>query len=133
VDGSEPTEPFGLGTFEDDGTVQRLRGMTTRAIRSAGHLAGCHDDIADLGQSLGRMKAKAVIVAEVERLRWRIWNGKAKNAQRGIDRIRKVNAGAAPGGVGIVELTAHASDGNGARVGDSPGGNGMISIVWGTG
>jgi hypothetical protein len=34
--------------------------------------------------------AKAVIVAEVERLRWRIWNGKAKNAQRSIKRIRKV-------------------------------------------
>ena len=32
------------------------------------------------------MKAKAAIVAEVGRLRWRIWNGKAKNAQRGIDR-----------------------------------------------
>ena len=31
-----------------------------------------------------RVKAKAVIVAEVERLRWRIWNGKAKNAQRSI-------------------------------------------------
>jgi hypothetical protein len=39
---------------------------------------------------LDRVKAKAVIVAEVERLRWRIWNGKAKNAQRSIDRIRKV-------------------------------------------
>src|ERR1700729_1421640 len=38
----------------------------------------------------GRMKAKSVIVAEVERLRWRIWNGKAKNAQRSIERIRKV-------------------------------------------
>jgi hypothetical protein len=37
-----------------------------------------------------RVKAKSVIVAEVERLRWRIWNGKAKNAQRSIDRIRKV-------------------------------------------
>jgi hypothetical protein len=37
-----------------------------------------------------RVKAKAVIVAEVERLRWRIWNGKAKNAQRSIDRIRRV-------------------------------------------
>jgi hypothetical protein len=34
--------------------------------------------------------AKAVIVAEIERLRWRIWNGKAKNAQRTIKRIRKV-------------------------------------------
>src|SRR4051812_32144259 len=38
----------------------------------------------------GRVTAKAVIVAEVERLHWRIWNGKAKNAQRSIKRIRKV-------------------------------------------
>jgi hypothetical protein len=38
----------------------------------------------------GRVTAKAVIVAEVERLHWRIWNGKAKNAQRSINRIRKV-------------------------------------------
>ena len=37
-----------------------------------------------------RVTAKAVIVAEVERLHWRIWNGKAKNAQRNIKRIRKV-------------------------------------------
>jgi hypothetical protein len=38
----------------------------------------------------GRVTAKATIVAEVERLHWRIWNGKAKNAQRSIKRIRKV-------------------------------------------
>jgi hypothetical protein len=31
-----------------------------------------------------------VIVDEVERLRWRIWNGKTKNAKRSIDRVRKV-------------------------------------------
>jgi hypothetical protein len=37
-----------------------------------------------------RVTAKAVVVAEVERLRWRIWNGKATNAQRSINRIRKV-------------------------------------------
>ena len=37
-----------------------------------------------------RVTAKATIVAEVERLHWRIWNGKAKNAQRNIKRIRKV-------------------------------------------
>jgi len=37
-----------------------------------------------------RIAAKAVIVEEVERLRWRIWNGKARNARRSIDRIRKV-------------------------------------------
>jgi hypothetical protein len=36
------------------------------------------------------MQAKIVIVDEVERLRWRIWNGKAKNAERCIDRVRKV-------------------------------------------
>jgi hypothetical protein len=34
--------------------------------------------------------AKAAIVAEVERLHWRIWNGKANDAQRSIKRIRKV-------------------------------------------
>jgi hypothetical protein len=38
----------------------------------------------------GRVQAKSVIVEEVERLRWRIWNGKAKNARRSIDRVRKV-------------------------------------------
>jgi hypothetical protein len=37
-----------------------------------------------------RVTAKAAIVAEVDRLHWRIWNGKAKNAQRSINRIRKV-------------------------------------------
>jgi hypothetical protein len=37
-----------------------------------------------------RMQAKSAIVGEVERLRWRIWNGKANNAKRSIDRIRKV-------------------------------------------
>jgi hypothetical protein len=36
------------------------------------------------------MQAKTVIVDEVERLRWRIWNGTAKNAKRSIDRVRKV-------------------------------------------
>jgi hypothetical protein len=38
----------------------------------------------------GRTQAKAVIVPEVERLHWRIWNGKAKNARRTFDRVRKV-------------------------------------------
>src|SRR5208283_492404 len=37
-----------------------------------------------------RMAAKTVIVAEAERLHWRIWNGKAQNAQKSIDRIRTV-------------------------------------------
>ncbi len=38
----------------------------------------------------GRAAAKAVIVEEVERLRWRLWNGKAKDAKVSIDRIRAV-------------------------------------------
>src|SRR3954464_4219193 len=34
-----------------------------------------------------RAAAKAVIVEEVERLRWRLWNGRAKDAKVSIDRI----------------------------------------------
>src|SRR3984893_9391548 len=34
--------------------------------------------------------AKAIIVEEVERLHWRLWNGKAKDAQISINRIRAV-------------------------------------------
>ena len=37
-----------------------------------------------------REAAKAVIVGEVERLHWRLWNGKATNARIGIDRIHAV-------------------------------------------
>jgi hypothetical protein len=37
-----------------------------------------------------RVRAKAEIIDEVERLRWRIWNGKATDARRSIDRIRRV-------------------------------------------
>jgi len=37
-----------------------------------------------------RAAAKAVIVEEVERLHWCIWNGKAKDAQISIDCIRAV-------------------------------------------
>jgi hypothetical protein len=37
-----------------------------------------------------RAAAKAVIVEEVERLRWRLWNGKAKDAKVSIERIRAV-------------------------------------------
>jgi hypothetical protein len=34
--------------------------------------------------------AKTTIVTEVDRLHWRIWNGKAKNARKSVDRIRRV-------------------------------------------
>jgi hypothetical protein len=55
-----------------------------------------------------RVAAKAVIVAEVERLHWRIWNGKAKNARKSIDRIRAVMSrfhGEASGRKSITPLT----------------------------
>jgi hypothetical protein len=38
----------------------------------------------------GRMQAKAVIVPEVERLHWRIWNDKARNARRTLERVSNV-------------------------------------------
>jgi hypothetical protein len=37
-----------------------------------------------------RAAAKTVLVAEVGRLHWRLWNGKAKNARISIERIREV-------------------------------------------
>jgi Tn3 transposase DDE domain len=37
-----------------------------------------------------REAAKAVIVGEVERLHWRLWNGKATNARISIDRVHAV-------------------------------------------
>jgi len=37
-----------------------------------------------------RMAAKAVIVAEVDRLHWRLWNGKVKDAHISLERIRAV-------------------------------------------
>lgn len=40
--------------------------------------------------TLARQEAKAVIVVEADRLRWRLWNGKAKDAQASIERIRAV-------------------------------------------
>jgi hypothetical protein len=43
-----------------------------------------------LTDDVDRVTAKATLISEVERLHWRIWNGKAKNAQRSIKRIRKV-------------------------------------------
>jgi hypothetical protein len=41
-------------------------------------------------ETMEQVKAKSVIVAEVERLHWRIWNGKAKDAMVTIERIRAV-------------------------------------------
>jgi hypothetical protein len=40
----------------------------------------------------GRAQAKTAIVAEVERLHWRIWNGKASNAQLTLERTPQGHA-----------------------------------------
>jgi hypothetical protein len=69
-------------------------GVTTRPIADWFHIAMRlqHAELAASGllaDEPARKKAKVTIVAEVERLHWRIWNGKAKNAQKTFDRIRK--------------------------------------------
>jgi hypothetical protein len=40
--------------------------------------------------TLEREHARAVIVTEIDRLQWRIWNGKAKDAQITLERLRDV-------------------------------------------
>ncbi len=70
-------------------------GVTARPIADWFHIAMRlqHAKLAASGLSTdepGRKEAKATIVTEVDRLHWRIWNGKAKNAQKTFDRIRKV-------------------------------------------
>src|SRR3954454_22771087 len=57
--------------------AMRLRHLT----QVAGSLSSDHPE---------RAAAKAVIVEEVERLRWRSWNGKAADAGISLDRIRAV-------------------------------------------
>ncbi len=59
------------------------------------HLAMRLQHLTQIASSLSserpeRAAAKAVIVEEVERLRWRLWNGKAKDAGISLDRIRAV-------------------------------------------
>jgi hypothetical protein len=53
-----------------------IRGILA-ALRQKIHLALCAD-------------SRPPHVEEVERLRWRIWNGKTRNANCSIDRVRKV-------------------------------------------
>jgi len=70
-------------------------GVTTRPMLDWFHIAMRLQHLKQIASALpaddpARAEAKAVIVAEVERLHWRIWNGKAKDAQISIDRIRAV-------------------------------------------
>jgi len=70
-------------------------GVTTRPTLDWFHVAMRLQHLKQIASALpvdnpARAEAKAVIIAEVERLHWRIWNGKAKDAQISIDRIRAV-------------------------------------------
>jgi len=70
-------------------------GVTTLPMLDWFHIAMRLQHLKQIADGLSaddpaRGAAKAVIVAEVERLHWRIWNGKAKDAQTSIDRIRAV-------------------------------------------
>ncbi len=70
-------------------------GVTTPPMPDWFHVAMRLQHLKQIADSLSdddpeRVAAKAVIVDEVERLHWRIWNGKARNAQISIDRIRAI-------------------------------------------
>jgi hypothetical protein len=57
-------------------------GMTLQHLRQIAGGLSCDNP--------SREAAKAVIIEEVERLNWRLWNGKATNARVSIDRIHAV-------------------------------------------
>jgi len=70
-------------------------GVTTRPMLDWFHIAMRLQHLKQIASALpveapARVEAKAVIVEEVERLHWRIWNGKAQDAQISINRIRAV-------------------------------------------
>jgi len=70
-------------------------GVTTRPMLDWFHIAMRLQHLKQIASTLSaddpaRGAARAVIAAEVERLHWRIWNGKAKDAHISIDRIRAV-------------------------------------------
>ncbi len=93
------TEDTALTAFTDGcpGLRRSLAdaGVTTRPMLDWFHIAMRLQHLKQIADGLSaddpaRVAAKAVIVEEVERLHWRIWNGKAKDAQISIDRIRAV-------------------------------------------
>jgi hypothetical protein len=70
-------------------------GVITRPMLDWFHIAMRLQHLKQIASALpvddpARAEAKEVIVAEVERLHWRIWNGKARDAQVSIERIRAV-------------------------------------------
>jgi hypothetical protein len=93
------TEDTALTAFTDGGPgLRRIladAGVTTRPMLDWFHIAMRLQHLKQIATGLSaddtaRAEAKAAIVEEVERLHWRIWNGKARDAQVSIDRIRAV-------------------------------------------
>ena len=77
------------------GASSPVRGWWNRQVLDWFHIAMKLQHLKQIADGLtagdpARAAAKPVIVPEVERLHWRIWNGKAKNARKSIDRIRPV-------------------------------------------
>jgi hypothetical protein len=88
-----------LTTFTDGGpglqSILTEVGVTTSPIADWFHIAMRLQHAKQAASGLpidkpGRTQARAAVVAEVERLHWRIWNGKAKNARITFERICKV-------------------------------------------
>ncbi len=70
-------------------------GVTTAPMLDWFHVAMRLQHLKQIASTLSaddpaRGAAREVIVEEVERLHWRIWNGKARDAQISLDRIRAV-------------------------------------------
>jgi hypothetical protein len=76
-------------------SILATAGITTPPILDRFHIAMRLQHLEQAAGGLStddpaRREAKAVIVTEVDRLHCRLWNGKAKDAQLSIERIRKV-------------------------------------------
>jgi hypothetical protein len=93
------TEPTALTAFTDGCPgLRRIladAGVTTAPLLDWFHIGMRLQHLKQVASGLSggdssQMAAKAVIVAEVERLHWRLWNGKATNARISIDRIHAV-------------------------------------------
>jgi len=93
------TEDTALTAFTDSCPgLRRIladAGVTTQPMLDWFHIAMRLQHLKQIASALpaddpAQAAAKAVIVEEIERLHWRIWNGKAQDAQVSIDRIRAV-------------------------------------------
>ncbi len=99
LDAVGQTEDTALTAFTDGCPgLRRIladAGVTTRPMLDWFHIAMRLQHLKQIASALpaddpARAEAKAMIVAEVERLHWRIWNGKARDAQVSVDRVRAV-------------------------------------------